>query len=88
MSRAPVCRICDGTVQEFFDLGYGPLANAFLVPGQRDGYRFHLAIGACQSHTWQTLGQLYSSYATPAAPHKNRADVFTLPGMAPRFCVA
>ena len=58
MSRASVCRICDGTVQEFFDFGYGPLANAFLAPGQRDGYRFHLAIGACQSCQMVQLSDL------------------------------
>lgn len=49
MSRVSVCRICDGIVHEFFDFGNGPLANGFVLPGEADGYRFHLAIGACQS---------------------------------------
>jgi methylation protein EvaC len=42
------CRICRGTVQEFFDFGCQPVSNAFLPPeraGSETYYR--LSIGSC-----------------------------------------
>lgn len=46
------CRICDGAVEEFLDLGPQPLPDAFLRPGDTDGEFFHrLAVGRCTSCT-------------------------------------
>ena len=33
MSNTAECRICGGTVEEFFDFGRQPLSDAFVVPG-------------------------------------------------------
>jgi methylation protein EvaC len=46
----PRCRICDGTVEQFLDLGHQPLSDAFLRPGETDGeFFFPLVVGLCGS---------------------------------------
>lgn len=49
MSRTSCCRICNGTVTEFFDFGRQPLSDCFLVPGSavEKEFFFRLAIGIC-----------------------------------------
>jgi methylation protein EvaC len=50
------CRICGGTVSEFFDFGRQPISDAFLEPGY-DGeeFFFRLAVGFCGSCTMVQL---------------------------------
>jgi methylation protein EvaC len=45
------CRICDGTVQEFFDFGRQPLSDAFVEPAKVGDveFFFQLSIGICTS---------------------------------------
>ncbi|MEC3976911.1 class I SAM-dependent methyltransferase [Amycolatopsis sp. H20-H5] len=43
------CRVCDGKVQEFADLGEQPTANGFLLPHEAENeFFFRLAVGACE----------------------------------------
>jgi methylation protein EvaC len=45
------CRICEGTVQEFFDFGRQPLSDAFAEPAKAgdNEFFFRLATGICTS---------------------------------------
>lgn len=49
MSRTSCCRVCSGTVTEFFDFGRQPLSDCFLAPGSavEKEFFFRLAIGVC-----------------------------------------
>ncbi|MGW0809516.1 methyltransferase domain-containing protein [Nonomuraea sp. NPDC002799] len=51
------CRVCDGTVHEFFDFGRQPLSDAFLPIGFDPGREFfyRLATGLCESCTMVQL---------------------------------
>ncbi|WIX90471.1 class I SAM-dependent methyltransferase [Amycolatopsis sp. DG1A-15b] len=50
MSATSQCRICDGTVHEFFDFGRQPLSDAFVDPAATgDEFFFRLATGICES---------------------------------------
>lgn len=50
------CRICDGPVEEFLDLGAQPSANSFLRPDEVDTeFRFRLAVGRCATCTMVQL---------------------------------
>jgi methylation protein EvaC len=56
MSAASRCRVCAGTVQEFFDFGRQPLSDAFPRPGDTaDEFIFRLAIGMCDGCTMVQL---------------------------------
>ncbi|WP_158890368.1 class I SAM-dependent methyltransferase [Amycolatopsis anabasis] len=56
MSATSRCRICDGTVHEFFDFGRQPLSDAFVAPGDsREEFFFRLATGSCESCTMVQL---------------------------------
>jgi methylation protein EvaC len=53
-----VCRICDGTVTRFLDLGRQPLSDGFLAgPPAGDEYFYHLAVGMCGECTMVQLMQ-------------------------------
>lgn len=44
-----MCRICGGTVSEFFDFGRQPLSDTFLLPEEVDNeFTFRLAVGICE----------------------------------------
>jgi SAM-dependent methyltransferase len=44
------CRVCDGKVREFIDLGRQPCANGFLLPEEAGTeVFFRLAVGICES---------------------------------------
>ncbi|MFI6026212.1 methyltransferase domain-containing protein [Amycolatopsis magusensis] len=44
-----MCRVCGGTVSEFFDFGNQPLSDAFPRPEEiRDEFFFRLAVGICE----------------------------------------
>ncbi|MET9294342.1 class I SAM-dependent methyltransferase [Streptomyces sp. NPDC003077] len=49
MSRTTRCRVCNGTVTEFFDFRRQPLSDCFLAPGSavEKEFFFRLAIGVC-----------------------------------------
>ncbi|WP_460442098.1 methyltransferase domain-containing protein [Amycolatopsis stemonae] len=50
------CRVCDGRVVEFVDLGDQPTANGFLLPHEVEGeFRFRLAVGSCEDCTMVQL---------------------------------
>ncbi|MEU4209196.1 class I SAM-dependent methyltransferase [Streptomyces sp. NPDC026206] len=50
------CRICGGTLHEFFDFGRQPLADAFVTPGDASEEFFHrLAVAMCASCTMVQL---------------------------------
>ncbi|GLU50029.1 class I SAM-dependent methyltransferase [Nocardiopsis ansamitocini] len=50
------CRICSGVVNEFFDFGRQPLADAFREPGSDEQEFFYrLAVGACADCTMVQL---------------------------------
>jgi methylation protein EvaC len=50
------CRICGGTVSEFFDFGRQPVSNAFLKPSEVDREVFYrLAVGICSTCTMVQL---------------------------------
>ena len=51
MSNTSQCRVCSGTVHEFFDFGRQPLSDAFVVPGadSSNEFFFRLATGVCDS---------------------------------------
>ncbi|WP_030603276.1 class I SAM-dependent methyltransferase [Streptomyces achromogenes] len=55
MSRTttvPPCRICGGGLQEFFDFGKQPMANAYRTPGEPgEAFTFRLAGGICDRCT-------------------------------------
>ncbi|GAA4007189.1 class I SAM-dependent methyltransferase [Streptomyces marokkonensis] len=55
--RATVtCRVCDGTVHEFLDLGRQPLSDAFREPDcDTKEFFFRLAVGQCESCTMVQL---------------------------------
>nr|WP_062333232.1 class I SAM-dependent methyltransferase [Herbidospora sakaeratensis] len=57
MSNQSLCRVCGGTVREFFDFGRQPLSDAFLPPGADLGEEFfyRLATGLCESCTMVQL---------------------------------
>lgn len=43
------CRLCGGSVYEFFDFGSQPLSDAFPLPHEaHDEFRYRLAVGACE----------------------------------------
>jgi methylation protein EvaC len=45
-----MCRVCGGSVREFFDFGRQPLSDAFLDPRNVDEEFFYrLAVGVCES---------------------------------------
>ncbi|MFF0486300.1 methyltransferase domain-containing protein [Streptomyces sp. NPDC004435] len=47
-TSAATCRICDGEVTEFLDLGRQPLSDAFPEPARTEGEFFYrLAVGVC-----------------------------------------
>lgn len=51
-----MCRVCGGTVHEFFDFGRQPLSDAFLDPHDLDHeYFFRLAVGICDTCTMTQL---------------------------------
>ena len=53
-----VCRICDGAVTRFLDLGRQPLSDGFLAgPPAGDEYFYHLAVGMCGECTMVQLMQ-------------------------------
>ncbi|MFE9202426.1 methyltransferase domain-containing protein [Micromonospora sp. NPDC007230] len=46
------CRICGGTVRQWFDFGPQPISNAFHHPGDAvAGIRYDLVVGICESCT-------------------------------------
>ncbi|MGW1061130.1 methyltransferase domain-containing protein [Micromonospora rubida] len=50
------CRVCDGTVHEFLDLGRQPLSDAFREPdSDATEFFFRLAVGQCESCTMVQL---------------------------------
>ncbi|MET7395831.1 class I SAM-dependent methyltransferase [Dactylosporangium sp. NPDC005572] len=51
MSNTTNCRVCNGTVGEFFDFGRQPLSDAFVEPGADPAQEFfyRLAVGVCGS---------------------------------------
>ncbi|MGW4058127.1 methyltransferase domain-containing protein [Amycolatopsis sp. NPDC004747] len=50
MPATSQCRICDGTVHEFFDFGRQPLSDAFVDPARPgEEFFFRLATGICES---------------------------------------
>ncbi|MBH0781809.1 class I SAM-dependent methyltransferase [Nocardia bovistercoris] len=50
------CGVCDGTVEEFLDLGRQPLSDAFREPdSDADEFFFRLAVGQCESCTMVQL---------------------------------
>jgi methylation protein EvaC len=57
MSNTAECRICGGTVEEFFDFGRQPLSDAFVAPGADPGqeFFFRLAVGLCGGCTMVQL---------------------------------
>ncbi|WP_328450169.1 class I SAM-dependent methyltransferase [Amycolatopsis sp. NBC_00438] len=57
MSNTAECRICGGTVEEFFDFGRQPLSDAFVAPGAdpEKEFFFRLAVGLCGGCTMVQL---------------------------------
>ncbi|WP_326645839.1 class I SAM-dependent methyltransferase [Streptosporangium sp. NBC_01755] len=57
MPNTSQCRVCGGTVHEFFDFGRQPLSDAFLAPGSDLGqeFFFRLATGLCEACTMVQL---------------------------------
>src|SRR4029453_12255638 len=57
MPSASRCRVCAGTVDEFFNFGRQALSDAFVEPGSdpADEFFFELAVGACASCTMVQL---------------------------------
>jgi methylation protein EvaC len=51
------CRICGGTVTEFFDFGRQPISDSFLASDQVDDFSFRLAVGICGSCTMVQLSE-------------------------------
>jgi hypothetical protein len=50
------CRVCDGNVHEFLDLGRQPLSDAFREPdSDATEFFFRLAVGQCESCTMVQL---------------------------------
>lgn len=51
-----MCRVCGGTVHEFFDFGCQPLSDGFLDPHDLEHeFFFRLAVGICESCTMTQL---------------------------------
>ncbi|WP_150246465.1 class I SAM-dependent methyltransferase [Nocardiopsis quinghaiensis] len=56
MPTTTECRVCAGTVREFFDFGRQPLSDAFRLPDSTDEeFFFRLAVGACDACTMVQL---------------------------------
>jgi methylation protein EvaC len=56
MSLSGTCRVCAGSVREFFDFGRQPLSDAFVEPGDtREEFFFRLAVGRCDACTMVQL---------------------------------
>ncbi len=56
MTAKPGCRICGGTLHEFFDFGRQPIADAFVDPAGDEEEFFHrLAVAMCTSCTMVQL---------------------------------
>ncbi len=57
MSTSSQCRVCGGTVTEFFDFGRQPLSDAFLKPSAdfSQEFFFRLAVGLCGTCTMVQL---------------------------------
>jgi methylation protein EvaC len=57
MPNSSPCRVCGGTVTEFFDFGRQPLSDAFLEPSAdfADEFFFRLAVGLCDTCTMVQL---------------------------------
>lgn len=56
MPNTSTCRVCGGTVSEFFDFGRQPLSDAFVEPDATAGeFSFRLAVGVCASCTMVQL---------------------------------
>jgi methylation protein EvaC len=57
MSSSSQCRVCGGTVTEFFDFGRQPLSDAFLEPSAdlSEEFFFRLAVGLCDTCTMVQL---------------------------------
>ncbi|MFD6100111.1 methyltransferase domain-containing protein [Nocardiopsis flavescens] len=56
MPSTSECRVCQGTVHEFFDFGRQPLSDAFRLPDAADEeFFFRLAVGACAGCTMVQL---------------------------------
>ncbi|RZQ61147.1 class I SAM-dependent methyltransferase [Amycolatopsis suaedae] len=57
MPNTSQCRVCGGTVTEFFDFGRQPLSDAFLKPGTDfdKEFFFRLAVGLCETCTMVQL---------------------------------
>jgi methylation protein EvaC len=50
------CRICSGSLQEFFDFGRQPLSDAFVKPGDvSKEFFYRLAVGVCEQCTMVQL---------------------------------
>lgn len=48
--RRRTCRVCEGEVEEFLDLGTQPISQRFPDPEDTtEGFRFRLAVGCCSS---------------------------------------
>jgi methylation protein EvaC len=47
-AATPACRLCGGTVREFFDFGHQPVSDSFRDPADRSPeFWYDLAVGAC-----------------------------------------
>src|SRR4051812_14680318 len=57
MSTSSQCRVCGGTVTEFFDFGRQPLSDAFHKPSAdfSQEFFFRLAVGLCDTCTMVQL---------------------------------
>ncbi|MEU2287203.1 class I SAM-dependent methyltransferase [Streptomyces sp. NPDC013178] len=56
MSATPSCRICGGTLREFFDFGRQPVADAFVTPGEvSNEFFYRLAVAMCATCTMVQL---------------------------------
>lgn len=56
MSARDICRICEGTLVEFFDFGRQPLSDTFPQPDAiGDEFFFRLAVGLCERCTMVQL---------------------------------
>ncbi|MFJ9775872.1 methyltransferase domain-containing protein [Kitasatospora sp. NPDC101157] len=56
MSATPSCRICGGSLREFFDFGRQPVADAFVAPKDLSNEFFYrLAVAVCTACTMAQL---------------------------------
>ncbi|MBT2428910.1 class I SAM-dependent methyltransferase [Streptomyces sp. ISL-112] len=56
MQQKPLCQLCGGEVQEFFDFGRQPLSDRFVAPTSTEPEFFYrLAVGMCEACTMVQL---------------------------------